>query len=127
MKNVPWQSTTERVSQPHDEPAPDIQMSKNYLSAKWFYCVETICAPCGVVVAWTKFDKSESPTKFSFWSLFIQLRNQDMCILLSQTEVKNKCGKKQLGLLWTIIIILITVLMIIFVASGVTTYEQKGR
>ncbi|KAF8871465.1 hypothetical protein BD779DRAFT_1613941 [Infundibulicybe gibba] len=27
-----------------------------------FYCVETICAPCGVVIAWTKFDKSESPT-----------------------------------------------------------------
>jgi len=24
--------------------------------------VETICAPCGVVIAWTKFDKSESPT-----------------------------------------------------------------
>jgi hypothetical protein len=62
-ENVPWQPTTERVSQPHDEPAPDIQMSKNYFSAKRFYCVETICAPCGVVVAWTKFDKSESPTK----------------------------------------------------------------
>ncbi|KAF8869482.1 hypothetical protein BD779DRAFT_1457355 [Infundibulicybe gibba] len=28
-----------------------------------FYCVETICAPCGAVIAWTKFDKSESPTK----------------------------------------------------------------
>ena len=55
---------TERVSQPHDEPASDTQMSKNYFSAKRFYCVETICAPCGVVVvAWTKFDKSESPTK----------------------------------------------------------------
>ncbi|KAF8999968.1 hypothetical protein BDQ17DRAFT_1245985 [Cyathus striatus] len=24
-----------------------------------FYCVETICAPCGVVIAWTKFAKSE--------------------------------------------------------------------
>ena len=38
-------------------------MSRNYFSVKWFYCVETICAPCGVVVAWIKFDKSESPTK----------------------------------------------------------------
>ncbi|KAM6490231.1 hypothetical protein JOM56_014208 [Amanita muscaria] len=26
------------------------------------YCVETICAPCGVVVAWAKFVKAESPT-----------------------------------------------------------------
>ena len=25
--------------------------------------METICAPCGIVIAWTKFDKSESPTK----------------------------------------------------------------
>jgi hypothetical protein len=24
--------------------------------------VETICAPCGIVIAWTKFAKSESPT-----------------------------------------------------------------
>jgi hypothetical protein len=24
--------------------------------------VETICAPCGVVIAWTKFARSESPT-----------------------------------------------------------------
>src|SRR6202034_2437613 len=27
-----------------------------------FYCVETICAPCGAVHAWTLFDKAESPT-----------------------------------------------------------------
>jgi hypothetical protein len=26
-----------------------------------FYCVETICAPCGVI-AWAKFPKAESPT-----------------------------------------------------------------
>ncbi len=62
-ENVPWQPVTERVSQPHDEPAPEIQTSKNYFSAKRFYCVETVCAPCGVVIAWTKFDKSESPTQ----------------------------------------------------------------
>ena len=29
--------------------------------------METICAPCGVVVAWTLFDKSESPTKILDW------------------------------------------------------------
>ena len=62
-ENVPWQPRTERVPQPHDEPAPDIPMSKNYFSARRFYCVETICTPCGAVIAWTKFDKSESPTQ----------------------------------------------------------------
>ena len=28
-----------------------------------FYCVETICAPCGTVIAWTLFDKAESETR----------------------------------------------------------------
>jgi hypothetical protein len=60
---LPWQPTTERVPQPHDEPAPDVQPAKNFFSAGRFYCVETICAPCGAVIAWTKFDKSESPTQ----------------------------------------------------------------
>ncbi|KAH6917722.1 hypothetical protein BKA70DRAFT_1418466 [Coprinopsis sp. MPI-PUGE-AT-0042] len=27
-----------------------------------YYCVETLCAPCGVVEAWSLFAKSESPT-----------------------------------------------------------------
>ena len=36
---------------------------KTILVLNSFHCIETICAPCGVVVAWTKFDKSESPTK----------------------------------------------------------------
>ena len=40
-----------------------VQLPKTYFSAGWFYCVETICAPCGVVIAWTKFDKSEDPTQ----------------------------------------------------------------
>ena len=29
--------------------------------------METICAPCDVVIAWTLFDKSESPTKILDW------------------------------------------------------------
>ena len=44
-------------------PAPDVQMPTHYFSAARFYRVETICAPCGTVIAWTKFDKFESPTK----------------------------------------------------------------
>ena len=47
--------------QPHDEDAPEPK-KKNYFSPGHFYCVETICAPCGVVIALTKFAKSESPT-----------------------------------------------------------------
>ena len=62
-ENVPWQPTAERNIQPHDGPAPEVQVLKNYFSPARFYCVETICAPCGVVIAWTKFDKSESPTQ----------------------------------------------------------------
>ncbi|KAF6757123.1 hypothetical protein DFP72DRAFT_989459 [Ephemerocybe angulata] len=28
-----------------------------------FYCTKTACYPCGVVIGWALFDKSESPTK----------------------------------------------------------------
>ena len=47
----------------HDADQPAEEGRKHYFSPNQFYCVETLCAPCGVVVAWTKFDKSESPTK----------------------------------------------------------------
>ena len=61
-ENLAWNHSIEHSIQPHDENAPEVQR-KNYFSPAHFYCVETICAPCGVVIAWTKFDKSESPTK----------------------------------------------------------------
>jgi len=49
--------------QPHDEDAsPEIKRD-NYFVPPHFYCVETLCAPCGAVHAWTLFDKSESPTQ----------------------------------------------------------------
>ncbi|KAF8993047.1 hypothetical protein BDQ17DRAFT_1392718 [Cyathus striatus] len=48
-----------RNNQPHDVPAGHAQESDNYFVAPRFYCVETLCAPCGVVIAWTKFAKSE--------------------------------------------------------------------
>jgi hypothetical protein len=60
-ENLPWESNIERNLQPHDQDAPEYQR-KNYFSPNRFYCVETICAPCGIVIAWTKFAKSESPT-----------------------------------------------------------------
>jgi hypothetical protein len=61
-ENLPWNERVEQEVQPHDEEAPEAQ-PKNYFSPARFYCVETMCAPCGVVIAWTKFAKSESETK----------------------------------------------------------------
>ena len=58
-----WQrSPRSAIQYPHDEDAPENVQRKNYFSPNRFYCVETICAPCGVVIAWTKFAKCESPT-----------------------------------------------------------------
>ncbi|KAF8988992.1 hypothetical protein BDQ17DRAFT_1257340 [Cyathus striatus] len=48
-----------RNNPPHDQPNNETQEPDNYFTAPRFYCVETICAPCGVVIAWTKFVKSE--------------------------------------------------------------------
>ncbi|KAF8981534.1 hypothetical protein BDQ17DRAFT_1394210 [Cyathus striatus] len=51
-----------RVQQPHDESDTNIPKKSHYFSASRYYCVETICAPCGAVIAWTKFVKSELTT-----------------------------------------------------------------
>ena len=51
---------------PHDAPSePEARQEgfvKNYFIPGRFYFFETICAPCGVIIAWAKFDKAESPT-----------------------------------------------------------------
>jgi hypothetical protein len=60
-ENLAWLPTPQRTIQPHDQvPNSDIPRVKHYFGPGRFYCVETICAPCGVVIAWTKFDRSES-------------------------------------------------------------------
>ena len=61
---MPWTVPITENVQPHDELAEESQRT-NYFTAPRFYCVETICAPCGVVIAWAKFAKSESPTNIS--------------------------------------------------------------
>ncbi|KAF8231618.1 hypothetical protein L208DRAFT_1468210, partial [Tricholoma matsutake] len=58
----PWLQARQASTQQHDEPAGEEPERKNYFSPSQFYCVETICAPCGVVIAWARFAKSESPT-----------------------------------------------------------------
>lgn len=62
-ENNPWQPNRRGPNpQQHDDPNEDPPPPSNYFRAARFYCIETICAPCGVVIAWTKFAKSESPT-----------------------------------------------------------------
>jgi hypothetical protein len=62
-ERLPWLPTINRQVQQHDDESTTVQNQKdNYFVAPRFYCVETICAPCGVVIAWTKFAKAESPT-----------------------------------------------------------------
>lgn len=58
-----WQQPARANLQPHDEPEDEEAPRKHYFSPNRFYCIETMTAPCGVVIAWTKFAKSESPTK----------------------------------------------------------------
>src|SRR5258705_10965272 len=53
--------TNQHVQQPHDEEAGTSEDRDAFVPSR-IYCVETICAPCGAVVAWAKFAKSESPT-----------------------------------------------------------------
>ena len=59
-----WQNVPDTAIQwPHDDevetenPQPTIKR-KTYFSPNCSYCVETACAPCGVVIAWAKFPKS---------------------------------------------------------------------
>jgi hypothetical protein len=62
-ENHPWQPNRRGENpQRHDDPNEDPPPPPHYFRAGRFYCVETICAPCDVVIAWTKFGKVESPT-----------------------------------------------------------------
>jgi hypothetical protein len=61
-ERLEWLPRRQENNQPHDEDAPAGPQRNNYFVAPRFYCVETICAPCGVVIAWDKFAYAESPT-----------------------------------------------------------------
>ncbi|KDR65511.1 hypothetical protein GALMADRAFT_81764 [Galerina marginata CBS 339.88] len=62
-ENYAWQPNRRGPNpQRHDDPNTDPPPPPNYFSPGRFYCVETLCAPCGVVIAWTKFARSESTT-----------------------------------------------------------------
>jgi len=66
-ENQAWQRRQPRAQLQHDEEQSEAEVCRHYFSPNRFYCVETLCAPCGVVLAWTLFDKSESPTHILNW------------------------------------------------------------
>jgi len=61
-ERLEWLPHRQENNQPHDEDAPAGPQRNNYFVAPCFYCMETICAPCGVVIAWDMFAYAESPT-----------------------------------------------------------------
>lgn len=63
---LPWNPAhrTRAAAAAHDtDGEPILPNRKHYFSAGRYYCVETLCKPCGVVLAWAKFFRSESPTQ----------------------------------------------------------------
>ncbi|TFK31933.1 hypothetical protein BDQ12DRAFT_701383 [Crucibulum laeve] len=60
---MPWEISTTQNVQAHDEEIILNEPKDHYFGPSQLYCVETICAPCGVVIAWDLFDKSESSTQ----------------------------------------------------------------
>ena len=95
-ESLPWQPAAHVNLQAHDEPTPEAQRG-NYFSPSRFYCVETICAPCGTVIAWAKFVKSESPSNIlqflesvypteESWPDYICI---DKACLVLQTAISN--------------------------------------
>jgi hypothetical protein len=60
QENLEWNPKPEQEFQPHDQPAPEPKKLKHFFGPATFYCVETICCPCGVVEAWAKFARAES-------------------------------------------------------------------
>ena len=62
-ENLDWLPSLQQNTLPHDGPVLPDRENKHYFSPNRFYCVETVCAPCGTVIAWKKFARSESPTK----------------------------------------------------------------
>ena len=59
----PWMPEHQQNTLQHDQPeSSDRGVTRDCFIPQRMYCVETICAPCGVMIAWAKFVKSESPT-----------------------------------------------------------------
>lgn len=99
---IAWQpDKRETYYESHDNPDASANSSKpkikNYFSPSRIYCIETICAPCGVVIAWAKFPKAESPENILSFLEFVfpksETRPDYICIdkacLVLRTLVKK--------------------------------------
>jgi hypothetical protein len=98
-ERLTWLPTFNCQVQHHDkEPTTSENQKDNYFVAPRFYCVETICAPCGVVIAWTKFAKSESATNILNFLNSVyptpELRPNYICIdkacMVLRTAISNR-------------------------------------
>jgi hypothetical protein len=61
---LPWMQQRSSNQQPHDQEANDSQSNKDHFIPSRTYCVETLCAPCGVVVAWTNLQRQSHPLTY---------------------------------------------------------------
>jgi len=81
---MPWQSPLIRHPQPHDEPPAEEVQRNHYFSSSRFYCVETICAPCGLWLPGLNLQNQNLQQIFcNFWNQSTQQRYRDqiMCAL----------------------------------------------
>src|SRR5258705_13607311 len=126
--------TNQHVQQPHDEEAGTSEDRDAFVPSR-IYCVETICAPCGVVVAWAKFPKAESPTNIlQFLDHVSQQMNQGLTISvlikhalycsLAWPMAVWKGGSRQADSLLTHITIQTTLQQIFFVINGAILHHQ---
>jgi hypothetical protein len=97
-ENEEWQVASRGSGiQAHDEQPRVKKDRSHFFSPARFYCVETICKPCGVVVAWTKFAQAESETNILKFLEFVypteESRPQYVCIdkacRLLRTSIAN--------------------------------------
>jgi hypothetical protein len=97
-EHLAWLPNVNHQVQPHDEDQNTQRRQRdNFFVAPRFYCVETICAPCGVVIAWAKFARAESPTAILNFLASVypteELRPNYICIdkacLVLRTAISN--------------------------------------
>jgi hypothetical protein len=123
--------------QHHDDDNEEPPLPSNYFSPARFYCVETICAPCGVVIAWTKFARSESTTNILCFLESVypteDSRPDYICIdkacqvsaLLSTMEVGMQYGNTQQDLL-SILSTILPIVQLIFFAKYIAISVHRS-
>jgi hypothetical protein len=83
-ERVEWLPNFNHTHQEHDVAPAQAHAKDHYFTPSRVYCVETICAPYGVVIAWAKFAKSESETNILAFLEFVyptpDLRPDYICI-----------------------------------------------